>query len=463
MMPRWSISLRLTAWFGGIFFLGWLLFGAAMWWNLKSTLVGERYETLARREHRLEKLLVATRDESQGARAQKFTGFAGATGHGLSEVLSASSGDSRFPPTAVAQAFPWPRLSSLTSETFRQVSWSGDEYWVLGRPFSLGHENLYLLAAAPEAGNELVLSHFLTILLASIPVLLLVSSAGGYFLSRRALLPVDRITASARTISITNLSERLPVVRSGDELERLAETCNDMLARLETAVDRIRQFTADASHDLRGPIAFMRTVAEVALRSPAVDADSRQALTDIVEESARTSLLLEDMLTLARADADRAEVTLVPLDLRHVVEEACEIARPLAAERQHTFSMNLEPAKNPRVLGDFASLRRLFWILLDNAVKYTPSPGRIDVSLSSSAHEVVVSVRDNGIGISPEDLPHIFDRFYRADPSRGQVEGSGLGLAIAKWIAEMHGAEFSVSSEEHAATLFGVTFPLYSD
>lgn len=459
MTPRWSISLRLTAWFGGIFFLGWLLFGAAMWWNLRSTLVGERYGTLVRREHRLEKLLASTWGESQNARAQQFNEFAGATGHGLSEVLDADSGRNRFPPTAVAQDFPWPLLRGFDSETFRQVSWSGDAYWVLGRPFSLGSERLYLLSAAPEAGNELVLGRFLAILLASIPVLLLVSSAGGYFLSRRALLPVDRITASVRTISITNLSERLPVVRTGDELQRLAETCNDMLARLETAVSRIRRFTADASHDLRGPVSFVRTVAEVALRNPAVDAESRQALTDIVEESARTSLLLEDMLTLARADADRAEVALVPLDLCCVVEEACEIARPVAAERQLTFSLHIEAARTPRILGDFASLRRLFGILLDNAVKYTPSPGRIGVSLTSSAQEVVVAVRDNGIGISPDDLPHIFERFYRADPSRGQIEGSGLGLSIAKWLAETHRARLTVASEEHSGTTFEVAFP----
>jgi len=167
------------------------------------------------------------------------------------------------------------------------------------------------------------------------------------------------------------------------------------------------------------------------------------------------------MLTLARADADRADVALVTLDLRGVIEGACEIARPLAAERQHVFLLDLNYSGNFRVLGDFASLRRLFWILLDNAVKYTPPPGRIEVSLSSSAHELVVAVRDNGIGISEEDLPRIFDRFYRADPSRGRVEGSGLGLAIAKWIAEKHRARLSVASTVHSGTTFEVVFPAY--
>jgi signal transduction histidine kinase len=271
---------------------------------------------------------------------------------------------------------------------------------------------------------------------------------------------VDRITASARSISITNLSGRLPVVRTGDELQRLAETCNDMLARLETAVGRIRQFTADASHDLRGPISFIRTVAEIALRSPRIDAESRQALADIVEESEKSSRLLEDLLTLARADADRAEVALLPLDLRHVIEEVCEIARPLAEERRHAFLVHLPASGNSGILGDFASLRRLFWILLDNALKYTPSPGRIDVSLCASGPQVVVAVRDTGIGIGEQDLPRIFDRFYRADPSRGQVEGSGLGLSIAKWLAESQNGQLSVVSHLNRGTTFEVAFPL---
>ena len=461
MRRPWSISLRLTLLFGGIFFLGWLLFGAAMWWNLRHTLVNERYGTLARREQRLEKLLLADEGRSEVERLRDFSGFARATGHGLCEILN-EQGHPAYPvPGGEAQEFPWPQVKDTGAEQFAQVDGAGESWWVLGRPFSLGNEKLYLMDAAPEADNRVVLDRFLTGLLASIPVLLLISSAGGYFLSRRALLPVDRITASARTISITNLSQRLPVPCTGDELQRLSETCNAMLERLEGSVSRIRQFTADASHDLRGPISFMRTVAEVALRNPRIDRDSRQALADIVDESAKTSLLLENMLTLARADADRADVALVTLDLRGVIEGACEIARPLAAERQHVFLLDLNYSGNFRVLGDFASLRRLFWILLDNAVKYTPPPGRIEVSLSSSAHELVVAVRDNGIGISEEDLPRIFDRFYRADPSRGRVEGSGLGLAIAKWIAEKHRARLSVASTVHSGTTFEVVFPAY--
>ncbi len=463
MSRPWSISLRLTLWFGGIFFLGWLLFGVAMWLNLRNTLVSERYGTLARRESRLEELLTATQRESEADRQQDFSEFAKATGNGLCEVFREDGSRAWPSPTPAAQDFPWPRLRSATTQRFEQVFWSGQAYWVLGHPFRPGKEQLYVMAAAPETGNALVLARFLTGLLASIPVLLLISSAGGYFLSHGALRPVDRITASARSISITNLSERLPVVNTGDELQRLAETCNAMLERLEAAVNRIKQFTADASHDLRGPISFVRTVAEVALRNPAIDAESRQAFADIVDEAGRTAVLLENLLTLARADAGHADLALTPVDLRAVVEEACEMARPMAAERQHAFSAALDAGRSLSILGDVASLRRLLWILLDNALKYTPSPGRIDVTLSASERDATVTVRDTGIGIPENDLPRVFDRFYRADPSRGQVEGSGLGLSIAKWIAETHHARLSVCSEENKGTMFGVTFPLRAE
>jgi heavy metal sensor kinase len=459
MTPRWSISLRLTAWFGGIFFVGWLLFGVAMWFNLKSTLTGERYQTLSRRILRLEELLEKSQNRSPADQASNFAEFARATGNGLSEVFL-PSGERAFPsPTPAAQEFPWPAIGSTSAERFQLVRWSGQAYWVLAHPFSLGTQQLCLLAAAPESGNQLVLDRFLTGLLASIPVVLLIASAGGYFLSRRALVPVDRITASARSISITNLSERVPVVDSGDELQRLAETCNAMLERLETAVDRIRQFTADASHDLRGPISFVRTVAEVALRNPSADPQSRQAFIDIVDESARAADLLENLLTLARADSDRGAAVLVPVNLSAAVEEAFEMARPIAGERSHSLSLALGTDRLVNVLGDFANLRRLLWILLDNACKYTPSPGQIAVSVTATAGEATVIVRDNGIGITESALPRIFDRFYRADPSRSQVEGSGLGLSIAKWIADMHGAQLSVSSTPQAGTAFSVVFP----
>jgi len=458
--PPFSISLRLTVWFGLIFFLGWLLFGVVMWLNLKSTLKNERYQTLSRRIDRLQQLLSKSENEDPEDRVHDFADFARATGNGLAEVYGAN-GQRVFPsPSSAAKAFPWPSINGIDSERFVHAESADQRYWVLARRYTLAGKSVFLLTAAPESGNLVVLQSFLMGIFASAPILLLISSAGGYLVSRKALKPVDRITATARSISIRNLSERLPVSHTGDELERLAETINAMLLRLESAVGQIKQFTADASHELRGPLSFTRTVAEVALRNPHVGAESRRAFEDIVGESAKASELLEGMLTLARADANSFDATLERVDLVAVVEEACSMARPLAEQRNLTLSVSIDPDFGVFVLGDFSSLRRLVWIMLDNALKYTPAPGHVEVNLGASLKQAVLQVSDSGMGIAKADLPRIFDRFYRTDPSRSQVEGSGLGLAIAQWIAEIHHADISVTSTEHQGTTFRVAFSI---
>jgi heavy metal sensor kinase len=454
-----SISLRLTAWFGGIFFFGWVLFGLVMWQNLKSTLKADRCQTLARRIDRLQDLLAKTQGESDEDRHQVFKDFAHATGNGLAEVFNLDGSRAYPSPSSAASTFPWPAVSSGDGEQFLHVFSAGQPYWVIARPYSLNGQSLVLFAAAPEAGNLVILQSFWRGLLTSVPVLLFISSLGGYWMSHRALRPVDRITSAARSISIGNLSQRLPVSNSGDELQRLAETCNAMLQRLDSAVSQIKRFTADASHELRGPLSFTRTVAEVALRNPGTDLDSRKAFEDIVEEAAKATDLLEGMLTLARADSNSVDTVLEPVDLGAVVQEACSLARPLAEERNLTLSVSTASTALVKVLGDFSSLRRLLWILLDNALKYTPAPGQIDVAVGTVSGRTTLTVRDSGIGIAQSDLPHIFDRFYRADPSRSQVEGNGLGLAIAKWIANLHRADLLVDSAQEEGSVFRVVFP----
>jgi signal transduction histidine kinase len=317
-----------------------------------------------------------------------------------------------------------------------------------------------LAAAAPASGNLLVLDRFWRGLLYSAPILLVVSMAGGYWTSRRALRPVDRITAAARSIGIRNLSERLPVAHSHDELQRLAETCNDMLDRLEIAVRKLKQFTADASHELRGPLTLTRLIAEVALRNNGLDAQSNSAFQEIVDESAKAATLLEEMLDLARADTEPVDLVFEPVNLGGLLEEGCAKARMLAQGRDITVHLDRPAGPSPEILGNPASLHRLFWILLDNAIKYTPPAGRIDVSMHLRPDAAIVEIKDNGIGIAAADLPYIFDRFYRADPSRSETEGSGLGLSIAKWIAHVHRAQVHATSKEGLGSSFSVVFEL---
>jgi two-component system, OmpR family, heavy metal sensor histidine kinase CusS len=326
---------------------------------------------------------------------------------------------------------------------------------VKGAPF-------HVLVATPLRETKSILRDLQILLLWTAPAVLLIATLGGYWISRRALAPVDEITQAARSIGIQNLSRRLTVPSTGDELQRLSETWNDMLARLESAVKRLSQFTADASHELRTSIALIRTTAELTLRRDRLPESYREALSEIVMESERTTRLVEDLLLLARADAGLPAPPLVSLELTPLVRDICEQGQVLAEARQLQISTDL-PDEPVFVKANDPALRRLLLLLVDNAVKYTPPGGRITVSVGHDPGGATLAVRDTGIGIPDSALPHVFERFYRADDSRNRdAGGAGLGLSIAKWIAERHHASLEAESVLGQRSTFRVRFPLNS-
>jgi heavy metal sensor kinase len=291
------------------------------------------------------------------------------------------------------------------------------------------------------------------VLLGLIPAVLAVASLGGYWLSRRALLPVDRITAAARTISVRNLSQRIDVPRTGDELQRLSEAWNGVLGRLDVSVQRIRQFTADASHEMRTPLALIRGAAELALRRERSPEEYRRFLGDIESEAERMTALTEALLTLARSDAGGFETAPAETDLSDLVDSVVAPNQALAAERG--IRIEARSGARPAIArADAAAIRRLLLILLDNAIKHTPAGGAVVVSADARQDGVELSVEDSGEGIAPEALPHIFERFYRADSARGGGGGFGLGLSIAQAIAQAHGAEIEAASTAGAGARF---------
>ena len=331
---------------------------------------------------------------------------------------------------------------------------------VLTLPVEAGGKTYIVQLAYPLDDFNEALDRFRRVLFLSSPFLLLLASAGGYWLSRRALGPVDQITLEARSISAQSLSSRLPVPRTGDELERLSETLNGMLERLEQAFRRITQFTADASHELRTPVALMRTRAEITLRRSRSEEEYRETLRQILEDLQRTSVLIENLMLLARADSGAQALARVRINLAESIQEACLEGRALAETKEISLEVKL-PEVPVWVDGDANSLERLFLILLDNAVKYTPPQGRITLSLYSNNGSAVTEVRDSGTGIAAEDLPHIFERFFRADPARSrQTGGAGLGLAIGKWIADAHGGTIAAQSRPGDGSVFQVIIPL---
>lgn len=302
---------------------------------------------------------------------------------------------------------------------------------------------------------------FLLIMAVVLPFGLLLAGGGGWLLARRALAPVDRMTEAARRISAEHLTERLQESGAGDELDRLARTLNAMLARLDDAFQQIRQFSADASHELQTPLTILKGELEVALRAPRSPEAYQRHLHSALEEVDRIAELVDGLLLLARADAGVLRMDRRPVDLAQLVQEVWAQAAILAAAQQVT--LDLGPVISVVVQGDHERLRRLLLNLVDNGVKYTPPGGRVTVSLQRRGAWAALCIADSGIGLSAQEQQHIFQRFYRSAEARAQCHaGSGLGLCIAQSIAEAHGGSIQVESAPKQGSTFTVHLPLHT-
>jgi heavy metal sensor kinase len=300
------------------------------------------------------------------------------------------------------------------------------------------------------------------IFLMTVPLALLLAGVGGWFLARKSLAPIVTMSESTRRISAERLDERLPVANPRDELGRLAVTFNEMLARLQSSFTQQRQFMADASHELRTPLSVMRTAAAVTLEQPhRHEAEYREALTMIDQQLRRLSRLVEEMFTLARADAGSRELAPQDFYLDELLAESARAASVLAARKE--VGIDCAPAPETPYRGDEALLRQMLLNLLDNAVKHTPAGGHIMLRLERADTNYLVTVADTGTGIPAEAQPHIFERFYRADKARSRAEnggGAGLGLSIAQWIAEAHCGSLTLQYSDQRGSAFRVSLPV---
>jgi heavy metal sensor kinase len=456
-MKSFPIGARLTAWYFGILAVVLSLFSLTAYLAMRNSIHRTVDEELRSRMEVVRRLIKRTaRYEPDDLRRElrEHSELAGST---LLQVVDQQGNWLYRSASMDRYEIPRPREASTAPST---VLLNDVPLRVLTTEIQIGDQSYFTQVAAPLDDFYSALHRFAVLLLVAIPILLLSAAAGGYWMSRRALAPVDQITQTARNISVHNLSNRLVVPRTGDELQRLSETLNNMLERLEAAFKKIIQFTADASHELRTPVAVMRTRTELSLRKPRSAEEYRETVAQVHSELEKTSDLVERLMVLARTDYGAETLQLSAADLGGIVREVCSQGRMLAETKEIGFREHI-PDVPVWIKGDPHALRQLFLILMDNAVKYTPLGGHVDVVVGTDDGFAFGLVRDTGIGIAAEDLPNVFERFYRADKARSRESGGvGLGLSIGRWITEAHAGTIEVQSSLGSGAVFRVRLPL---
>jgi len=313
-------------------------------------------------------------------------------------------------------------------------------------------------AAYPADEVDFMLRKLFSMLLYSIPALIVVSIGTGWFLAKRALRPVDLIARAAKRITAERLAERLPLPISNDEIGRLTDILNEMIARLERSFEQVRQFTSDASHELKTPLAILMGELEVALRNEAMTDEARVVLESCLEEVIRLTQVVQGLLDLSRADSGQIAIDRKSISVSALLEDLCEDIEILSEPKAIIVSSSIQ--QNLFVLGDQVRLHQAFLNVLENALKYTGEHGSVTVELRAEFNQVILSVADTGVGIASDQLSRIFDRFYRVDQARSKnIQGTGLGLSIVRWVVEMHGGTISVQSELGVGTKFTITLP----
>ena len=350
------------------------------------------------------------------------------------------------------------KLASTVSIDTTQLS----TLWLRGEPIRISatrDKNFTIFVGYPLAELSEVLENLYSIFLILIPIALTVSIIGGLYLANASLRPVDEVTTRARRITAENLDQTIPARTIDDEIGRLITTFNDMIKRLHDSFAQVRQFSADASHELRTPLTILRGEIELSLRSPKTPEEYRRTLESSLEEILRMSSIINNLMTLAKADQGTYEAHFTEVNLADLVNELFNDSEMLAEPKKIHVSLLANPPIT--IVGDKVRLRQLFLNIIDNAVKYTPEGGSVTLAVEQQNGTALFRVADTGIGIPPYDIDKVFDRFYRVDKARSRdLGGTGLGLSIAKWIAELHRGTITVQSEVDKGSIFTVHLPL---
>jgi heavy metal sensor kinase len=462
-----SLRFRITAWYAGLLAGALLIFGVSvylgleryLYWNVQRALTAECQtmgtQLLSQHPFKRGDWLETEIEEAYAPEVNNH--FIRVIQEGVGVVyVSGAPKDGSFDPAQIPLPVP-------DGDRSRKIHVEGRPLLIEGMAFTTPDGSKFIVeSGAPYRQIEVVLHGLLLTFALYMPFIIFVAVGSGYWLMRRSLQPVDEITRRAEGITSTNLSERLPVIRTGDELERLSVSLNRMIERLDEAFQHVNRFSADASHELRTPLTILQLELEGIAQSQRLNASLTDQIGSALEETHRMSHIVESLLAISRLDAGEAKIEMTRLDLGQLAASTTEQMKLLAEEKAIRLNRNVTPGVY--VEGDRSHLQQVVVNLVANAIKYTQEGGEVEVRVRVTANTAVLEVSDNGAGIPDYALPHVFERFYRADKARSRESGgAGLGLAIVKAICTAHGAELSVSSGESQGSVFSVRLPLVGD
>jgi heavy metal sensor kinase len=391
-----------------------------------------------------------------------FTWFEGDPGQAESPWLTVWGPDGQvLYRTTFADWYPIEASAALAAQPEGRIvtvpsTRSDTRFRVLSGRSKLDDRTVVIQVARSEASLWVELGELLLFLGLGLPLAVLVAGVGGYWMARRALAPVERMAERARSITADRLSDRLPVDNPHDEIGRLASVFNDTLGRLESSFGQMERFTSDVSHELRTPLTAIRSVGEVGLRERRDEPAYREIIGSMLEEVDRLGCLVGRLLTLSRVDSGRQKLASELVDLEELVGDVTAQLGVLAEEKRQ--AIEITSTGRAHCVGDPVLLRQSFTNLVDNAIKYSPDGGRIDIRVSELLSNVTIDISDSGPGIAPSREAHIFDRFYRA-ASSDSTTGAGLGLSIAKWAIEANGGRLTLQKATSGGCTFRMTLP----
>jgi two-component system heavy metal sensor histidine kinase CusS len=456
-----SVRAKLMLFYFLVTMTGLLIFGLMSFGALQYALLQGKKTHLQGREDRL--IAFLKENKTNGVKVpldEQLKNYALVTHEGNLFNIHNLDGSLFFPSERSGHDWPLPLNEDCRKPVYNSFVLSGQPTLFMCHMTMLDGRMVRLHIGGALDEEAYILRQYRNALVLLMPGLLFLSSISGYFLSRSALKPVDRMTRAALGIGIGNLSERLPVPLAKDEIQHLAVVWNQLLARLEAAVSRLSQFSADASHDLRTSITVMLATAQLSLHRHRSEEEYRDALAKIVMECRTASTLLDALLSLAQSDNFVHEVAFKEIDLCDLVISGCRRVEDLAESSGIMLDWYLQ-SEPVHIEGDELLLQRLLGILLDNAIRYTPACGEIRVEVAVIEKNALVIVRDTGVGMSEDVRQRVFDRFYQAElRERKSQAGSGLGLSIGRWIADAHGAELTVESSPLQGSVFQIRFPV---